>query len=289
MNSKHEIITEICAGLQKLAGNSVKIEKMDVKKSNNRKMIGVTAHTPESAASPVFYINGFVDKVYSGEMKVQEAANEIFKDMRNELENIPVINEADIAINKDKILNNVVYRVVNTKKSSDFLQQMMHREFLDLSVTYSAIMKKDEDYTYSIPVTDKLGDTFDICLDELENAARENTTKIGFSVVPLASIVGYALDIKDSYVMTIGIPHISGAAVILYPDCFRVLAEQMGSDLYIMPSSIEEVLVVPAVGNDRGELIQRVREVNESTARPELQLSDKLYKYSRKDNSIAFA
>ena len=78
-----------------------------------------------------------------------------------------------------------------------------------------------------------------------------------------------------------------GAACVLYKDLLREYAEMMSCDFYVLPSSIHEVILVPAMENTRlPELSDMVRRVNESTLMPEEILADHAYYYSRKDNRI---
>ncbi len=59
-------------------------------------------------------------------------------------------------------------------------------------------------------------------------------------------------------------------------------SSDLGSDLFILPSSIHEVLLLPDTGNeDSGELKKMVSEVNRSYVAAEEVLSDTLYRYDR--------
>lgn len=80
---------------------------------------------------------------------------------------------------------------------------------------------------------------------------------------------------------------INGAAVILYPGCLKEIGEITGLDLYILPSSIHELLVIPDDGNVyTHELKHMIHEVNESCVVEEEVLSDQLYHYSTEKNII---
>ncbi len=66
------------------------------------------------------------------------------------------------------------------------------------------------------------------------------------------------------------------------PEIFIDMSEKMGSDLYILPSSIHEIIVVPAVNQcNEDELRDMVRDVNRSSVSNEDFLSDTLYRYNR--------
>lgn len=72
---------------------------------------------------------------------------------------------------------------------------------------------------------------------------------------------------------------LNGAGVIFCDRVLQKIHEKMG-DYYILPSSIHEVLIVPATcGLDRDELKEMVCTVNRDQVAPEDQLSDEVYFY----------
>ena len=73
---------------------------------------------------------------------------------------------------------------------------------------------------------------------------------------------------------------VNGAGVILYDGLLRTFAEKIGGDFYILPSSVHEVIFVPANGDmDARYLIQMVKEVNATEVSPDEVLSDNVYMY----------
>lgn len=81
---------------------------------------------------------------------------------------------------------------------------------------------------------------------------------------------------------------VNGAACLLYQDMLRELAEELDKDLYILPSSIHEVILVPVTyGCSKNDLGRMVREVNETQVADEEVLSDMVYVYSRETGIIS--
>ena len=80
---------------------------------------------------------------------------------------------------------------------------------------------------------------------------------------------------------------LQGAACMLYPDLLRKIADRMDSSYYIIPSSIHELLLIPAAGfADRDELKAMICEINDTHVAPEERLSYSLYGYDRKENKV---
>ena len=75
---------------------------------------------------------------------------------------------------------------------------------------------------------------------------------------------------------------------MLYKDPLRDFANYMGHDLYILPSSIHEVILIPAYDHDSyDELTSMVKEVNSTQLSKEEILSDHVYFYSRETGQIS--
>ena len=83
---------------------------------------------------------------------------------------------------------------------------------------------------------------------------------------------------------------INGAAAMLYPDILRKLSDKLKSDLYIIPSSVHEVIVFARnMANDEKSLKEMIRTVNRTQLEPQDVLSDSLYFYNRNDEKISIA
>ena len=95
---------------------------------------------------------------------------------------------------------------------------------------------------------------------------------------------------------------INGAGCILYPDVLKTFADMMVHDLYIIPSSVHETLLIPIFPDDEDvvedpdsiyygmtqeEMLNAmIQEVNITQLTPEEVLSDHAYKYIRATGEI---
>ena len=80
---------------------------------------------------------------------------------------------------------------------------------------------------------------------------------------------------------------LNGASCILYEHLLEHFADRLCCDLYILPSSIHEVILIPATSDTSyQELSQMVQEVNDTQVSPEEILSDHVYYFSRSSGSI---
>lgn len=96
----------------------------------------------------------------------------------------------------------------------------------------------------------------------------------------------FPVDALQLYVIT-NTSGLYGASCILYPDVLENLASRLNHDLLILPSSIHEVLVLPADTQIHlAELRAIVCAINQTEVPPEDRLSDQIYFYRREDGML---
>ena len=80
-----------------------------------------------------------------------------------------------------------------------------------------------------------------------------------------------------------------GAIMAANPAVMDKITDKFGK-LYIIPSSTEEVIIVPQTAvDDVRDLVKMVKSVNENEVRPEDQLSDNVYEYDIDSHSLKIA
>lgn len=82
---------------------------------------------------------------------------------------------------------------------------------------------------------------------------------------------------------------IDGAVSMLYENELHELAENLESDLYILPSSVHEVLAVSTELTEPEELAQMVAEVNMQKVALEERLSNQVYHYDKDLRKLTLA
>lgn len=194
--------------------------------------------------------------------------------------------KAGEVLTKEKMLETVVYRIMNRDANAELLDKIPHMRIMDLAAAYYCILDQEYGYYMGTFISWEYCGYFGIHKEELDAAARRNTEAGGFITRKFSEILGLPEEIRPvpdlMYVMT-NQAALYGAAIILYGDYFRSLAEQTGGELYILPSSIHELIAVPATDGDLAGLQDIVKEVNgkEEAISPHEVLSDNVYRYSR--------
>lgn len=206
------------------------------------------------------------------------------------------INVKDILANAS---DNIFFMLINTDQNQSLLNSVPHRSFHDLSITYRIMVKFDKTGLQSIPITNGLAAELKMTEEQLFKCAENNTQrlfpptvktmsdamrKVFISMGMYEDFINKVLDRMSPEPNTWVISNtscINGASSILYENELHELAEKMESDLYILPSSIHEVVVISAEMGNPEELAQMMTEINVSEVPLEDRLSNQVYHYDR--------
>lgn len=254
--------------------------------------------------SPYIYLNDLYEdykKTNNLVWVLMHAANAMKQAISHDLV-LPGLNQM-----KDQI----VFCLINTAQNEKLLEDLPHREFLDLSVIYRVVIEEDKDGMKSSIVRNDLASALGLTEEKLFTLAMENTRKMFPTVVRNLSEVLREMMIEDgmppeladvmfpddqqdgcpTLFMISNVSKMNGAAVILYEDVLRELAERFDSDLYILPSSIHEVIAVPIVEDmpTPEELAEMVTSINSEQVGIEDRLSNQVYRYDKASGKIAIA
>ena len=177
------------------------------------------------------------------------------------------------------VKDNIIMTVINTEKNPQLLAQVPHNNKEDLSLIYKVLLNKNNRGVATITVSNEHLKLWDITVEELHELAVKNSKRL------LPSCIN---KMEPMYVIT-NLQYDNGASTIFYDDALERISEMIGTDLYIMPSSIHEVI---AVSTDMGTpevLSEMVRGVNSSMVSVEEQLSNNVYYYSAEKKNLTLA
>ena len=171
--------------------------------------------------------------------------------------------------------------------------RLITQDFLDLE-KYVRVRVNDE---ATAPVSKSMVDAWGVSQEEVFDNATVLSPKVRSMNDMMRSIIegnGCADELDDlilpddemMLVVTNEKQYNGSSALVL--DCFwKKLRERLGSDFFIIPSSIHELLVV-ATGSDSADIIKSmVRDVNDTQVAPDERLSYSVYEY--KDGKIQIA
>lgn len=162
----------------------------------------------------------------------------------------------------------------------------------DLILTYHILLDPDDapcnhDEIASTVVMDTFLDKWGITEDQLhEDAMTSGVRLFPEKHAPLSEVLGY--DLENGLVVITNASNTFGAASALYPDVLKNVADEVQDDLLILPSSVHEVLALPATGKQDNvdDFKGMVMAINESVVKSEDRLSDSVYFFDRETGSL---
>ncbi len=134
-----------------------------------------------------------------------------------------------------------------------------------------------------IPVREPLPDIWGIGKEQLFRDARANTEAEGRLLFERLDALLRPQDIPGMpgsplYILT-NRDKLLGAVYMVLPDILKMTADRLQSDLYVIPSSVHECLILPDDGSYRTEELNRmVRDINRSLLREDEVLSEHVYR-----------
>ncbi len=291
-----------CVGKKVEKGGKVVINH--VLKNNGMELDGLVIMEKECNVAPTIYINGFYEQLCSGR-ELEDIVEELFKIYENNKSNFKF--NPELFNEYSNIKQSVVYKVINYDKNRKLLRDVPHKKILDLAVVYYCLIGQNNGINATALIHNEHINVWKISQNELHSDAVKNTPHLLRSCIrPMSGVLSdmaQELEMEDDiakeitamnlarienemYVLT-NSSRINGAACILYDEVLQQFAETLDDDLYILPSSIHEVIILPkACDYDRDTLVSMVREVNADGVAQDEILSDNVYEYNRKQKVI---
>lgn len=233
------------------------------------------------SASPVIY----VDELYAHYLKTGSLADTMKKAADIVIEGFACTStECSIDLSKD----NIVLVLINYERNKNLLESVPHIKFLDLAFVFRWIVRKDKCGIAGGLINNEIANAFGLTDNELFEAAKEHTRRIlPPKVESLTNAIKKLAPTEEIPNDEAAVPvyilsneaAIEGAACVVYTDILKQLKEKLGENLYLIPSSINEMLVVPQSFVEPDRVRNMVREVNFTTVADDEQLSDNVYLY----------
>lgn len=269
-------------------------------KNNDTKRYAILLKKIEGTVSPTIYLDNFYSEFEHGRTTISETASHIYEQMHDFEDKIEAYQEFSAELSDCS--NKITYRFVSKERNKQFLDSVPHLPFLNMAVVFYIIHHVSKEGMESICVTNELAGKWGLSAKSLYIIAEKNTPIL---LPPVIDTMEHTLELlmgeinctiepaEDSnkpipmHIMT-NKYQINGASVLLYHGLLDGLAEKLGTDLYVIPSSIHELIIMPAEDGSLSlsKLSDMVKEINENHVKEEEILSDCAYYYDHKEKSF---
>lgn len=297
--------TAVVKDVQKRKGENCQIFSNTVRKNNGVELTGIIMKRADSNASPTVYIDDFYEEYRKG-----TDYDSILSRIINILEDARVDNTVDLSdfLCYEKTSSRIVFKLINYEKNRELLKEIPYKIFYNLAVVfYYTVMEPPFCGRASILIYNshmgKWGvDSEELFLRAMENTPRllpaqiENLEELMFGMLEGCKEEEILTELKKEFVRERNMmpmyvltnrQKLLGAACMLYPYVVRDFAKRMEKDVYILPSSVHEVILLPFSEDISKEaLVEMVTEINNTQVEEYEVLADSVYCYKRSKDRI---
>ena len=271
---------------------SVSFEQVD--KNNSQKREGIVIRTKGSRLSPVFYLDVMYEQYLQG-MSLDELIEGIWKFYWDEASKQQF--DVNDFMDWSRVKSRLFLRVVSTEMNREALETTIHKEILDLSaVVYVRLDHPSGDGIASVSIRKEHLMLWQQCEEDVYAIASQNTRQENISFVSITNSISGMLSeeerelLLDDKRMAMESPlfvltneaKLFGAVCMLLPEVMDQIVDKKEDDLYLLPSSIHEILILKTSElNDPLRLQHMVQDINEMQVPIEQRLSNHVYRYSK--------
>lgn len=288
----------ICATVQNHFGNQAQAVVQDMVKNNDTHLDGLVILSQHCNLSPTIYLNYYYRQYEKGKT-LDEICREILDIYRQHCPSHSI--DVSFFTDYNQIKSRIVFKLINYEKNRKLLSQIPHYRFLDLAIVFNCLLDINGTGSATILIYEHHLPLWGVTRDDLYALAADNTPKLlRYDLRNMTDVLrelfsGDGVCREDASSIGLLCPmyvlssqnKLNGSVCILYQNLLRDFSYRLDSDLYIIPSSIHEVLIIPAdSASSCQELSDMVKEINSTQLSDEEILSDHVYYFSRETCQI---
>ncbi|MDD6207503.1 MAG: DUF5688 family protein [Clostridiales bacterium] len=272
-----------------------------VPKNNGVLRTGMILKKDTGQISPTVYLEDYYKYFLNGYdlEELAEAITQLFlQDVIDIQDKLDPLRQT----NFENVRSHIVCRLVNRSKNSLLIEDCPAISYLDLSILFYYLVDCCDTGISSIRITNTLASHWSVSTSELlSQALRNMPVYFPFRVEKMSRMIKKMLpeslaaddmirsmEPHPMYVLTNKIC-INGATVLLYKDVLNELSVLLDSDLYLLPSSVHEIIAIPYENpQQQFHLEEMVQEINRTQVSPEEVLSDHVYVFRRNSQDVVY-
>lgn len=263
-------------------------------KNNGVHLTGLQLLRQDEIASPVVYMEPFYKSYLDDNSKEDYIIDSIYRILMESSGRI-VGQRAIERFGKWKNAKKYVYaKIINRVWNKELLQNVPHRNMMDLSIVYYVrVTDLDNEQLGSIMINNQHISIWGVDESELYDSAVKNLESDGAKIVNITDILGDKIkkqkpDGFKMYIVT-NSSKIFGASELLNKSALRQVADMFNDNVTIIPSSINELIVIPCSWMNCSEIVEAVEFINGNFVKQEEVLSNHVYIYDRNDEVVSIA
>ena len=287
----YQFIQAVEKRMKEVVNENITLSIYTAEKNNGVKRQGITIAKEGINISPTIYLEEYFEKFKEG-CTIEIIVQDILR-LYQEVQLPRSWNEEKIN-SYESIEDRIVYRLVNKEANSSLLKDVPYVPYLNLAIIFYVMLEINEHGTACMLIRNEHLEMWKVSPNDIYRRAKENTWRILPSEFHTMRAMMDAYNKKGSYV-GMDILHVLtnkvrgfGAATILYDGVLEMIADYLGDNYYVLPSSVHEVIIVSETDAPWGGegLSEMVVEINHTQVDEEDVLSDIAYYYDREKKKL---
>lgn len=289
--------TAVLKQMQQLLGPDTALSLQTICKNNGIKLDGLVISSTGSNLSPTIFLNYYFEK-----QNMFPDFNAICRDIQRTYEQNRSAESIDTDFFTDyaAVRSHIAYRLVSYEKNKELLETVPYIRYLDLAAVFYCLLHFSKTGNATVLIHNSHLNLWHLTPDQLFKQAYQMTPHLlPYEFKNITSMIGECSTTAPTrhtavspssfcpmYVLT-NVQKLYGAGCMLYPGVLEAISEKLGYDLFILPSSIHEVILLPAENRSRyKELAAMVSQINEAELAADEVLSSQVYYYSRATQAL---
>lgn len=284
--------------IEKKIGTDYYVDILEFQENNGIASAGLYVGKGLNGIAPVIRMDSYFVQCQNG-MAMDDIVSDIINTVQDDTMGQSLSME-DI-LNFSQMKERIILRLINTEANRQMLDNVPHRGWMDISVVYYLLLGRDTSGQMTTLISNELIHEWGVKAEDLYDVAHENMKRLfpveirSMSEV-MAEILEETLgedsdrewieplvgsDVTPTYVLGNG-TGLYGAGGILPGLGIEDFANKLGTDLIVLPSSVHEVILVPAKeGMDLDGMAMIVKNINQTQVPMNDRLSDSIYYFRR--------
>jgi len=262
----------------------------------NTNYMGLVIRKENVNISPAINLNMMYDYYRNG-----SSYSEIINKIHEIYDNYQMSGNVNVEFLKDlyHVSDLIVFRLINYENNKEMLKDRPYRRLLDMALVYYYEFDLQEIEHCSVCVTNSQMNVWGISEKDLFTLAFNNTPIIhkplwfdlkdyikSMMSQEAVNMMGDINELFKIYVITNEQKNY-GASTICCSDILKTLADLSGEDLYVVPSSVHELLAIPKSCLPQGcDYTELIKSVNLEYLDPDEVLSETLYYYDSQEDEL---
>lgn len=287
----------------------------DITKNNDTKKTGILVMEKNESITPAIYLEDYFAGYQEGQ-DLEDILLDIAACFEESKQRGKSIYERDYndLMDYEKIRDQIILRAVGLLNNQEYLEDKIYDVKKDMALVYFILLEKAESNLQTCAIHQGMLDSYGVSKNEISELAMENTQRLFPPTIKSMEDVLNEMILPDcqadhkSFEQSLcemsqtgvgDIPCmlilsnedcINGATSMFYPDILETITKELGTDVYVLPSSIHEVILVPKNGEIReNQLTNMVREVNATQVDDQEVLTNHTYEYCREVGELTIA